>query len=76
MPECQYNGIDFSMIHMVRFDQEAQYDPSGTDYVGTKVSIGLAAVLSGVVDNTGIIQKGNAVLPPTETPTKSNPSVA
>jgi hypothetical protein len=69
MPECQYNGIDFSMIHMVRFDQEAQYDPSGTDYVGTKVSIGLAAVLSGVVDNTGIIQKGNAVLPPTETPT-------
>lgn len=46
MAEASYNDIQFSMIHVVQFDQAAVYDPSSTDYIYTKVTVAFDAIFS------------------------------
>ena len=64
MAECTYNGIEFSMIHVVTFDQEAIYEKSSTDYQYTKVTIKFDAIFSQIPDSLEL-------LPPGEFPDKN-----
>lgn len=46
MSVFSYNGVTLPVAYCHRFVQEAQYDESQTDYIGTKIEIELASVVN------------------------------
>jgi hypothetical protein len=59
MAELTYNGIEFSMIHVLRYDEEPDYEQSHTDWKYTKVTIQVSAIFAENPDRSAALLPGD-----------------